>query len=374
MNTSKKIVYIVSDINKAISFEWIASALASKFDLSFILIGHPDSELARFLRREKIRVYEIDDSSALRWLGQWVKVLFILKKEKPVVIHTHLWRANLLGLSAAWLLKVKRRIYTRHHAVVHYDEFPSGRKWDILCNALATDIIAISKNIEEILLTKDKAKKEKIRLIHHGFDVRYFQEVSEARVQTLKTNYKLSAEDGPVIGVISRYVEWKGIQYIIPAFARIREKYPKAKLILANANGNYAQSIKKLLANLPASSYLEIKFEDDLATLYCLFQIFVHVPIDPFVEAFGQTYVEPLLSGVPAVFTLSGVAREFVIHQENAWVVDFKNSVQIEKAILELMANEELKNNLIRNGKIVAGNFSLEHFIFELEKVYSEAR
>lgn len=372
MNIVKKIIYIVSDINKAISFEWIASALSLKFDLSFILIGQPKSELSRFLIKKKIEVYEIDNILAFRWLGQWLKIFFILKKEKPAIIHTHLWRANLLGLSTAWLLRIKRRIYTRHHAMVHYDEFPSGRKWDILCNALATDIIAISKNVEEILITKDKAKREKIRLIHHGFDVRYFQEVSEARIQALKTNYKLSAEDFPVIGLISRYVEWKGIQYIIPAFVRIRKKYPKAKLILANANGNYARSIKELLSDLPSSSYLEIKFEEDVSTLYHLFQIFVHVPTDPYVEAFGQTYIEPLLAGVPAVFTLSGVAKEFVTHRENSLVVDFKNSEQIEKAIIELMENEKLKKDLIRKGKTVADNFSLEHFILELEKLYSE--
>jgi hypothetical protein len=63
------------------------------------------------------------------------------------------------------------------------------------------------------------------------------------------------------------------------------------------------------------------------------------VPIDDTIEAFGQTYIEALISGVPSVFTLSGVASEFIENGKNALVVDYKNSEQISVAIDQILTN-----------------------------------
>src|SRR5579859_3821636 len=128
MTRLKKIVYLVSDINKAISFEWVASSLRSKFNLTFILIGRPASELSKFLKLIHVECIEISDEETPQRWRQWIKIFIILRAKKPDTVHTHLWRANLLGLSTSWLLGVKQRVYTRHHATTHYHEFPSGRK------------------------------------------------------------------------------------------------------------------------------------------------------------------------------------------------------------------------------------------------------
>jgi glycosyltransferase involved in cell wall biosynthesis len=90
------------------------------------------------------------------------------------------------------------------------------------------------------------------------------------------------------------------------------------------------------------------------------------------VEAFGQTYIEALISKIPSVFTLSGIAREFVTHQHNAWVVDFKNSDQIVEGIMEIITNKELRERLIRNGETSIQKFSLDSHILALEKLYSQ--
>jgi len=108
-----------------------------------------------------------------------------------------------------------------------------------------------------------------------------------------------------VIGAISRFVQWKGVQHIIPAFQKILEQYPTAKLVLANAQGDYEETVKKCCIHFLPILTSKLNFEDDLAALYQLFDVFVHVPIEPRAEAFGQTYVESLISRIPSVFTLS---------------------------------------------------------------------
>jgi glycosyltransferase involved in cell wall biosynthesis len=186
----------------------------------------------------------------------------------------------------------------------------------------------------------------------------------------MKMKY-LPQSAGPVIGVISRYVEWKGIQYVIPAFKKILQAYPYAHLVLANAKGSYENSIKEMLKEIPQGNYTEIGFEEDLFTLYKLFDVFVHVPVNADIEAFGQTYVEALASGVPCVFTLSGVAKEFIIDRINALVVPYKNSDAIYEAIAELLENELLRNTLVSNGQKSVEPFALNIFINKLEELYS---
>jgi glycosyltransferase involved in cell wall biosynthesis len=369
----KKLTYIISDTDKALAFEWLALELKSKYKLTFILIGKRESKMAAFLNNHQIAYYELDDSIYGSLWKKWAALFNLLRRERPDIVHTHLWRANLLGLTANWLLRVKQRVFTRHHATIHYDQYPSGRKWDRLCNFLATDIIAISENIKTILIEKDRANPDKIHLIHHGFDFDYFKAATAERIATLRKKYNLPEETGPVIGVISRFVEWKGVQFIIPAFKKILEKYPKAKLILANAKGDYEQQLQLMLNQLPADSYQKIKFEEDLVTLYRLFDVFVHVPVDAYSEAFGQTYIEALLMQVPSVFTLSGIACEVIKHKRNALVVDYNNSEQIAEAVDLLLSDKKISAEIVRQGKEDVQPFSIPNHISLLEKLYAES-
>lgn len=365
-----KVLYIISDIDKALAFEWVALGLSRKFDLSFVVMGKSGSEFSIFLKTHDIRFHEISNEKYPSKLSKWLCVFKILKKEKPSIVHTHLWQANILGLSSAWVLRIKKRIYTRHHALIHYNEFPTGLKWDKLCNRMATHIIAISNNVKNILIDKDKVNSKKVFLIPHGFDLSYFQNVESDEITRLQEKYKISPDFYPVVGVISRYEKWKGIQFIIPAFKELRKKYPKAHLILVNAHGNYSENIRGMLQSLSSSSYTEILFESNLAELYKLYDVFVHIPVDGESEAFGQTYVEALASGVPSVFTLSGIAPEFIIHEKNALVVQFENSMDVFKSIERILENSELRTHLIAEGIESANLFSLSNMISQLEQLY----
>jgi glycosyltransferase involved in cell wall biosynthesis len=372
MPKTEKLVYIVSDIGKALAFEWVALRLKSRFELTFVLIGSSDSELQRFLETNGVRCIIVSDGRYRTQIQKWIRVFRILAGIRPDIIHTHLWRANLLGLTTSWLLRTRKRVLTRHHAMLHYIEYPSGRKWDLLCNFLATDVIAISRNVSEILIEQDGIVPSKVHLIHHGFDSDYFNHVGSDRIVTVRSRHGIDQVKRPVIGVIARYVKWKGIQYIIPAFRRLLDAYPDAILVLANTHGDYASEIKVLLAMLPKNSFVEILYEDDLAALFRLFDLYVHVPTDSRSEAFGQTYVEALTIGVPSVFTLSGIAPEFVVHEFNALVVPFQESSPIYEGFLRILGDPDLCDRLIANGKSSTSSFSIDKMTNLLVDVYEQ--
>jgi glycosyltransferase involved in cell wall biosynthesis len=366
-----KLVYIVSDIDKALAFEWIAEELdQQKFDLSFILLNPGTSVLENFLRYKNIPVITINCRGKKDWpvaLGKMVKVL---KQQKPDVVHCHLLQANIIGLLAAKLTGIKKRIYTRHHSSLHHVYHKKGILWDKWSNKMATHVVAISGIVKEILAKWERVPMEKIVLIPHGFRLEEFKKLEAERVAQIKERYQL-ANCFPVIGVISRFTEWKGVQYIIPAFKKMLSTFPDAVLLLLGADGDYKKEINLMLGTLPEKNIRLIPFEKDVAAAYHTMNIFVHVPIDKHSEAFGQIYVEALAAGVPSIFTLSGIAPDFIVDNKNAIIVPFKNSKAIYEGMLRIIGDESLQENLRKEGyETVTGKFELSRMISQLEALY----
>ena len=367
--------YIISNINKALAFEWISSSLNhDKFNLNFILLNSTNTELETYLKEKKIQVDRITYKGKIGIPKTIFSTYKILKKYKTDIVHTHLFDANIIGLIAAWCARINKRIYTRHHSMFHHNYYPHAVKYDKFVNWLATDIISISVVVSETLMNLENVNQNKIHLIHHGFDFDVFQNVSKLSVENLRKKYN-PYKSFPVVGVVSRYNELKGIKYLIPAFKKLLLKYPNSLLVLANASGDYKAKINELLCEIPKYNYIEITFESDIQSLYKIFDIFVHVPINYNIEAFGQTYIESLASGVPSIFTMSGVANEFIVNKKNGLVVNYKNSEEIYLALLELLRNESLRNRIIENGwSDVKKKFELKKMILSLEEIYLRGR
>ncbi len=371
---AKNIVYIISDINKALAFEWIVESIdSSRFRLGFVLINNEESELERYLKAKGLFLARYRINSKRDYIKTLFAIYRLLIKINAEVVHTHLLKANIVGITAAWLARVKKRIYTRHHSSFHHIYYPSKVRIDRIINGMATDIVAISRNVESILKDWEGVDQRKIILIRHGFMLEAFDEVAQDRISALKDKYEFADDMWPVLGVIARYTEWKGIQYIIPAFRRLLSEFPKAHLILANAQGDYAEELQVLLSMLPEKSYTEITFENDIPALYKMFDVYVHTPVDSHSEAFGQTYVEALAAGVPSVFTLSGIAPEFIKDRVNALLVPYRDSESIYKALCELLNDEKEMQRMKKAGReAVYEAFHLKEMIENLELLYEQ--
>ena len=299
------------------------------------------------------------------------RLLSMLIKWKPNIIHAHLFEASLLGLLAGKIVGVKKRIYTRHHSSLHLEYFPRAVWYDRMINYCATDIVSISKKVSQLMIEDENVSPDKIHLIYHGFPFKDFEAISEQRINSIKLMYRLTAKR-PVIGVISRFIHWKGIQYIIPAFAELLKDYESAVLVLANARGEFEAEIDKIISehHIPSEAIVKIPFEDDIMALYQCFDVFVHAPINDRIEAFGQTYIEALLSKVPLVCTKSGIANE-IISNKNAQVVSFKNAQEITSSITKILQEETVRENLFLGASNTdLSNFTIDKYIDNLEKLY----
>lgn len=369
----KNVCIVVSNVDRAIAFEWTVEGLSDRQRFTFILIGKKGTYLANYLKEKNVPFYEVEytgkrDAPKAVW-----NIFGILRKNRFDVIHTHLVEATLYAMLPAWLLRIKRRIYTRHHSDYNYKYSPKGIKYDKISNWLVTDVIAISGQVKKLLMEREHVPESKITLIPHGIDINYFEHFDPVKARLIAEKYNPGTRS-PVIGIIARQTHWKGIQYIIPAFASLLKEYPDAYLVLANANGDYAGEIKRMLEEqLPANSFCQIKYEYDTASLYQLFDVYVHTPVDEVVEAFGQVYIEALAAAVPCVFTLSGIAVDCMEDRKNAMVVPHCDSEAVFQAIRTVLTDKELRETICKNGtQLVHERFSLELFLSRLNELYNK--
>ncbi len=364
------ITYIISDINKAVYFENTAYSLREKgINIRFILINSRGGDLDLYLQENNFDVKHIECSKIVKSFSSIRKCATYLKQFDTDVVHCHLAMANWIGLWASKYLRIKNRIYTRHSGE------PLSIGWkekiiDKIQNKLSTQIIAITKVIQD-LLVKQGVNKSKITMIHHGFDLSQFSNVDEQEIRRIKSLYNAN-NNSPVIGVIARWLELKGIHYIIDSFSLLLKEYPNAKLCLfgANNNGDYSTIIAEKLNAIPQENIEVVPFEKNVFALYSLFDVYIHVPVNNSCEAFGQTYVEALAAGVPSVFTLSGIANEFVIDNKNALVVPYKDSKAIFEATKQLIEHKDLREKLRRNGLVSVKQFNFDDYINKLMKIY----
>jgi glycosyltransferase involved in cell wall biosynthesis len=142
-----------------------------------------------------------------------------------------------------------------------------------------------------------------------------------------------------VIGVLSRFVDSKGINHIVEAFSRLLESEPHARLILANAHGKN-DSLDFLIQSLEKKYVVKIEDIGEIERFYSSLDVFVHTPISFDAEPSGLVYLESLASGVNSIFTRSGVALEIDNLEAYSWVVDYENSTEIENTIKSIMRGE----------------------------------
>ena len=126
------ITYIISYIDKAIAFEWIADEInKNEFNLSFILLNNTaDCHLERYLKKQGIPVFFVEYYGKKSIFSAFWKVRELLKTLKTQIVHTHLFDACLVGLFAAKTLGIKKRIHTRHHSSFHHEYFPKAVYYD----------------------------------------------------------------------------------------------------------------------------------------------------------------------------------------------------------------------------------------------------
>lgn len=348
-----RVLNIFSDLEHSKTFELVADHVdRARIDFRALFLNPSASDEAPLVRH--FTSLGIPTTCwTFRGRRDYLSTLLRLRRtliaEHYDVVHTHLMWAHYVGIPAAWLAGVRRRIMTRWHATTHHREHPGGLKYDRTVNRLATRIIAPSAATARILTEWEHVPAAKVTQLTPPIATERFRHPDPESVETLRRRYNADGRH-PVIGVVARWVEWKGVQYVIPAFERLLAEYPDALLLLFNAVGDYSDDLRALLSRIPERNYRVVAFEPMSEALYGIFDVFVHVPVDEFVETWGIVYVEALAAGVPSIFTICGAVTGKVEHLKHCYVVPYRNADAILEGVRTLLSNPALARAMAETG------------------------
>jgi len=324
-----------------------------------------EAEFSQTLRKQGIEVEVLQHGRFDFRLLSSLKRIFSM--EKPDVIHTHGVKANFFGRLAAKNLEIP--LVTTVHSILRFDyqnnlAFLVASNMEKWTRPLNDQFIAISHSIEESLLNEG-VPQDKISIVHHGID---FDRYSSGK-SILREELSLP-EDAYMIGVVSRLVEAKGIEYVLEAMPMILKDKPTAHLIIVGT-GPYEQHLKKLTADLEIQDHVHfIGFRKDIPDLLHSFQCFVSASLS---EGLGLNVLEAMAASVPVVVSGVGGILDFTEDEVNGLLIPLRSSTDIAIKILTLMQDDDLSRQLVHNAvERVKTHFSLDSMGKKTADVYQK--
>ncbi|NMC99172.1 MAG: glycosyltransferase family 4 protein [Bacteroidales bacterium] len=308
-----------------------------------------------------------------------LKTLFLLyrffKKEKPQIVHTHTPKAGTTGMLAAWLARIPVRIHTV--AGLPLMETTGAKRkllfWvEKITYACATKVYPNSFGLKDYILQKKLCQPSKVKVIgngsSNGIDLEYFSKnkVNGYTTDEIKKKYNIKKGDFVFI-FIGRLVRDKGINELVSAFINLNLKYPNSKLVLV---GDEEPDLSPLDINtkLLMSQHPDILLTGFISDIRPFFAI-SHVLVFPsYREGFPNVPLQALAMELPAIVSDIAGCNEIIINEFNGLIIPPKNTNALIDAMVRLMVDHKLYENLCLNTRPSIYSRYEQHYIWNLIK------
>jgi L-malate glycosyltransferase len=178
-----------------------------------------------------------------------------------------------------------------------------------------------------------------------------------------------SAGESPHLVVTRNLEPLYDIATALRAFAIVREKWPAARLTIAGG-GPDRDMLVALAHELALASHVTFpgRLEPDLiARLYLEADVLLNTSLH---DNMPNSILEALAAGVPVVSTDVCGIPFLVEHQKTALLVSPRDPVAMARAVLDLLDDPHLAEQLVRAGKDLAQQYTWSHVRPRLLDVY----
>lgn len=287
----------------------------------------------------------------------------LLEKEKIDIIDGH-WAGYgaVIAYMASKIYKIKY-VITYHGSDIACGEndvagILSKRRQDIVSIELenATCVIVDSKSIANDVL---RYSSKKPIVVYHAVDLNHFKPLNN-KIFNKKT----------IISVGS-LTKRKGHEYLLKAMKKVLEKNRDIELLIIG-RGPEEASLKGLVKKLGISdsiTFIEYLPDQELPMYYSSSQFFVLATLH---EGFGVVLAEAMACGIPVVSTNIAAVPEVV--GNGGILVEPKNIDQLAEAMLKLLNNEALRQELGKKALAQANKFSIEKRIDKIVEIYESCK
>lgn len=319
--------------------------------------------LAEGLKVHRIKVAHKHDPRHLTQLGS------LLRKEKPNLVHIHLWNPGSCRYAFSVINKKNTKIITTEH-----DPFPlKGLKNSLKKKTLKKidHVVAVSDANKDLLIKLYPELKNKISTIHNGIDIDkfdkslfHFSTQYKARIKEQLFNAK--NEDFIILSIAALHPR-KGLNYLMEAFKNIHAKDPKTKLIIVG-EGPERKNLTKLIKILELDNDVMLLGEqNNIPQILKSSDLFVLASLK---EAFGLVLLEAMAAQIPVIASEVGGIPEIIQHNKSGLLVQPANIEDLTNGIRTIMNNPALKQKLTYVAHHHVKNFDIKVTSQKTEKLY----
>jgi glycosyltransferase involved in cell wall biosynthesis len=270
-----------------------------------------------------------------------------IKKIQPDLIHTHLYRANIIGRIAGRLCGIP--VISSRQSTDTWRK-PHHIMLDIITSRLTDKIIVNSKDVADIMLKKEKVPPAKIEVVYIGIPEDWFADKVKERLTF-------------TAGFAGRLHPEKGADFL-PMFADIiLKEMPEIKIKIAG-NGILMDFLAdKLPANCELLGWrqgAELKeFYESVDVIFLLSRL----------ESFPRVMIEAGARGTPAIAPDIGGISEFVEDGVNGYLYEPLNLRQVSLKLKSFYQSNiaDMRSNVLNKAR----RFTKGGMIREIKRIYT---
>ncbi len=275
-------------------------------------------------------------------LGVYWRLQKLLWQLKPDLVHTR----NLAALemqALTLLLPGVKRVHGEHGRDI-YDLHGQNKKYNRLRKVMSYVIhryIAVSKDLENWLLTTVNIPREKVEQLYNGVDLTRFIQLDDS-VKTDVLPPEL-AKDYLIIGTVGRIAAVKDQLTLLKAFDLLVKSgsdiSDKLRLVIVG-DGPLFAALKEQVHDLGLDEKVWLAGDrKDIPALLRSMDIFVLPSLG---EGISNTVLEAMATGLPVIATRVGGNPELVDDQNTGVLVPVGNSEELARVLLDI-ANDKDK-------------------------------
>lgn len=326
-----------------------------------IAVSSEKEYLKKIGKKENITTFHLEMSrkiTPIRDVLAVLKLYIFLRRQKPLIIHTHTPKAGIVGMLAAFLAKVPNRLHTVAGMPLLEESGFKRKVLDFvekLTYACATKVYPNSFGLKTIIENNNYCSKSKLKVLangsSNGIDTSYFSPelFSNDINKQLRNELNIFSDDFVFI-FVGRLVTDKGINELISAFEAIEKQHPKSKLILV---GDYEDDLDPLLPKTlklinENKSIISVGFQNDVRPYFAIANCLV---FPSYREGFPNVVMQAGAMGLPSIVSDINGCNEIVMQDKNGLIIPVKNENAIFEAMKIVLSDSELFDSMKKESR-----------------------
>ncbi len=366
MRTRRRVIHLITGLDVG-GAELYLLRLLSQLDANLIeskvICLRSVGVVGERMKQLGIAVEGLEMQPSKPTLTGFLKLIRILMNEKPDVLMTWLYHADLMGLLAGKLTGVKNIIWNIRSADMDMSQYHPLSAWVVrLCTFLSGFPSVIFVNSRAGLTAHQQAgyRPRRWEWIPNGVNVDEFLPNKKAAGLLRKSlNLPLNT---PLVGMLARVDPMKDHATFLRAARKVAELQPKVHFLLAGEgcvpeNGQLSHLINE--NQLQGKIHL-IGLRQDVSALFAGLDVYLSSSIT---EGFPNAIAEAMACGVPVAATDAGDSAYLI--GETGLITPVGNAQALAESCLFLL-NETKLNKQNRRGltrKRIVENFDLRHSV-----------